>query len=304
MKKPVIVFLAAGMGSRYGGLKQIDPVGRHGEILIDYSLFDARRAGFEDVVFIIKKEIEEDFKEAIGRRAEKNFNVKYAFQSFDKMPAGFTAPADRTKPFGTTHAALCAEKEIDGAPFCIVNSDDYYGPEAYRQIYAFLSEHAETEGQYAMVGYVLGNTLTENGSVARGVCEGEDGYLKEIVERTKIIKTTGGAAYTLDGEHFVDIDPASLVSLNFWGFTSDIFDYFKKDFDRFLAEEYKDNPLKSECFIPNSVGGVVKSGYGTVRVLTSHDSWHGVTYIEDKPKLVESLKALEDDGVYPSPLWE
>lgn len=305
MKKPVIVFLAAGMGSRYGGLKQIDPVGQHGEILIDYSLFDAKRAGFEDVVFIIKKEIEDDFKQAIGHRAEKYFNVKYAYQSFDKMPAGFTAPADRTKPFGTTHAALCAEKEIDGAPFCVVNSDDYYGPEAYRLIYNFLSEHAETAGQYAMDGYVLGNTLTENGSVARGVCEAsENGYLQEIVERTKIIKTTLGAAYTLDGEHFTDIDPQSLVSLNFWGFTADVFKYFKNDFDRFLAEEYNDNPLKSECFIPNTVGGIVRSGSGTVKVLTSHDNWHGVTYKEDKPMLAKALKALEDSGVYPSPLWK
>ena len=305
MKKPVLVILAAGMGSRYGGLKQMDKFGQNGELLIDYSLYDAKKAGFDDVVFIIKKEIEADFKESIGERMKKNFNVSYAFQSLDKLPAGYSAPGDRVKPFGTTQAIMCAEKEIGGAPFCVINSDDYYGPGAYKVMYDFLAEHSEGRGEYAMVGYVLGNTLTENGSVARGVCEGdENGFLNAIVERTKIIKTKQGAAFTEDGSHFVDIDPESLVSLNFWGFTADAFEYFKADFMRYLHEEFVSDPLKSECFMPNTVGGIIRSGNGTVKVLKSGDCWHGVTYKEDKPKLIESLRQLTESGVYPAPLWK
>lgn len=303
MKKPVLVILAAGMGSRYGGLKQIDPVGANGELLIDYSLFDAHRAGFEDVVFIIKKEIEADFKEVIGERMKKHFNVRFAYQSLDRLPEGYSAPEGRTKPFGTTQAVICAEQEIDGAPFCVINSDDYYGPQAYKEIYNFLTV-SDNPAEHAMVGYVLGNTLTENGSVARGACEVENGYLKGIVERTKIIKTDAGAAYTLDGEHFTDIDAQSPVSLNFWGFKPSAFGHFKADFLRYLSDEFVADPLKSECFIPNTVGEMLKSGVGSVRVLSSNDNWHGVTYKEDKPKLVSALGKLTQGGVYPSPLWK
>lgn len=302
MKRPVLVILAAGLGSRYGGLKQIEPIGEYGELLIDYSLFDAKRAGFEDVVFIIKKEIEADFKERIGNRMHKYFNVTYAYQSLDKLPAGYCRPAGRTKPYGTTHALLCAEQEIGYAPFCVINSDDYYGPQAYRVIYRYLV--TAVQGEHAMVGYMLGNTLTDNGSVARGVCRAENGYLTGIVERTKIIKTETGAAFTLDGEHYTDIDPKSLVSLNFWGFMPDVFRSFKEDFLRFLNNEFVSDPLKGECFVPNTVGAMLEAKAGTVRVLTSHDSWHGVTYKEDKPRVVEALRELTDIGVYGSPLWK
>lgn len=303
MKNPKLVILAAGMGSRYGGLKQIDPVGPDGELLIDYSLRDAHKAGFRDVVFIIKKEIEKDFIEIIGKRTEEHFNVQYAFQSFDKLPCGYSVHPDRVKPLGTTHAILCAEKEVDGAPFCLINSDDYYGPEAYKQIFTFLSENT-SETNHAMVGYVLGNTLTDNGSVARGVCSVSDGKLVEIVERTKIIKTETGAAFTLDGESFTDIPAETPVSLNFWGFMPIAFEAFKADFNRYLENEFVSNPLKSECFIPNTVGSIIKSGAGSVTVLSSKDNWHGVTYKEDKPHLVAALNRLTDEGVYTTPLWK
>ncbi len=303
MKKPVLAVLAAGMGSRYGGLKQIDPVGADGEVIIDYSLFDARRAGFEDVVFIIKHAIEDDFKATIGRRAEQHFNVSYAFQELDMLPAGFSCPEGRTKPYGTTHAVLCAREAIGGAPFCVINSDDYYGPDAYKKIYDFLSANTDLE-EYAMVCYVLGNTLTDNGSVARGVCVTHEGYLKSIVERTKIIRTHDGAAYSQDGNHFRDISADTPVSMNFWGFMPGVFTGLEQDFQRYLREEFVSDPQKSECFVPNTVGTMVSDGSARVRALSSADRWYGVTYHEDKPAVVAAMAKLAADGVYPAPLWK
>lgn len=303
MRKPVLVVLAAGMGSRYGGLKQLDPVGANGELIIDYSLYDARRAGFEDVVFLIKSAIDSEFREVIGDRISKVMNVAYAYQEMDKLPDGFAAPEGRVKPFGTTHAVLCAKQEIGDRPFCVINSDDYYGPESYRLIYDFLCEHAESRGEYAMSGYILKNTLSDSGSVARGVCEQDGDYLKTIVERTSIVRTADGASYTDADGAAAPLCVNSLVSLNFWGFTPDAFGGFERDFARYLENEFAENPLKAESLLPNTVGAMIKQGV-SVRVLTSHDRWHGVTYKEDKPEVVAAMAALTESGLYPSPLWK
>ena len=304
MSEPTLVVLAAGMGSRYGGLKQIDPVGQNGEMIIDYSLYDAKRAGFEDVVFIIKHEIEDDFRAAIGDRISRVMNVSYAFQQLDMLPDGVAVPEGRVKPYGTTHALLCAEKAIDGRPFCVVNSDDYYGPQAYREIYGFLTGHAATEGQYAMVAYTLGKTLSDNGSVARGVCEEENGFLRSIIERVYIVKTPDGAEFRDERGEMQPLDVDSPVSLNYWGFTPDVFPLLREDFDRFLKNKFLSNPLKSESLLPNTVGTILKKGAGTVEMLRSQDRWFGVTYREDKPMFTESLRKLTEQGVYPAKLWQ
>lgn len=306
MKKPILVVMAAGMGSRYGGLKQIDPVGNHGQIIIDYSIFDARRAGFETVVFIIKHEIEDAFKAAIGDRLSKIMDVRYAFQQLDDLPAGYAVPEGRTKPWGTSHAILAARDIID-APFAVINADDYYGPEAFKEIYNYLSTHADDEKyRYAMVGYLLKNTVTENGSVARGVCvENADGTLASVTERTKIETFPGGIHFTEDdGRTWTDVDPDSVVSMNLWGFTPSFIDETKARFSAFLDKALAENPLKGEYFLPSVVSQLIAEDKATVQVLRSTDKWYGVTYKEDKPVVVAAIAEKTAAGLYPDNLWE
>lgn len=302
MEKPTLVVLAAGMGSRYGGLKQIDPVGPHGEIIIDYSLYDAMQAGFEKVVFIINHNIENDFKEVIGKRVAKKMEVGYVYQQLDSMfPAGMTPPKDRVKPWGTSHAILCCKDAVKG-PFGIINADDYYGKSAYKVLYDRLKAAKDGEKyDFCMVGYVLENTLTDAGSVARGVCVSDEKHnLVDIVERLKIYKTPDGAAYTEDdGKTFVKIPAGSPVSMNMWGFTPSLFGELEARFPAFLKNAFEKNPLKAEMLIPNEVGALLKEGKATVEVLSSPDRWFGVTYREDKPVVMEDLKKMTDAGVYP-----
>ena len=307
MKKPVLVVLAAGMGSRYGGLKQIDPVGSCGEAILDYSLYDAHEAGFETAVIIIKEAIREDFMNTVGKRLEKcPMEIRYAYQELDKIPAGCSIPADRTKPWGTSHAVLCAKDAIDGAPFAVVNADDYYGKAAYKTIYEYLVNAKETKPlDFCMVGYLLGNTVTENGSVARGVCTvNEEGYLTEVVERTRIEKYAGGIHFTTDdGATWEDLTADRLVSMNLWGFTPGVIEQLEEDFPWFFAELVPANPAKAEMFLPLNVSRMLKKGTATVKVLSTTDKWYGVTYAADKPVVVAALKAMTAKGDYPDGLW-
>ena len=305
MKKPVLVVMAAGMGSRYGGLKQIDPVDKEGHIIMDFSIYDAVQAGFQKVVFIIKKENEADFRSAIGDRLSNQLEVSYVFQDLHNIPEGYEVPEGRVKPWGTGHAVLSCINEIDG-PFVVINADDYYGRSAFEELYRFLTTHHDDEKyRYAMVGYQLGNTLTDNGSVARGICvTDENGYLQEIAERTKIVKTEDGAAYTEDdGKTWIPVGLKTPVSMNMWAFSPSIINELQNAVDRFFAEEVEKNPLKSECFLPIEVDKLLKAGKATVEVLHSADKWFGVTYKEDKPFVMESIQKLKDAGVYPDVLW-
>ena len=308
MNKPVLVVLAAGMGSRYGGLKQIDPVGSHGEAILDYSLFDAHEAGFETAVIIIKDMIKKDFMDTVGKRLEKcPMEIRYAFQELDKIPAGCEIPAERTKPWGTSHAVLCAKEEIGNAPFAVVNADDYYGKQAYKELYNFLSKIEDpASSDYCMVGYRLGNTVTDHGSVARGVCAtDENSYLTDIVERTKIEKYEGGIHFTEDdGATWTDVDADTPVSMNMWGLTPGFIAEVEKDFPRFFKEEVPANPAKSEMFLPMTIGKLLQAKKATVKVLRTADKWYGVTYAADKPQVVAALKDLADKGAYPDGLWK
>lgn len=307
MNKPVLVVMAAGMGSRYGGLKQIDPVGNHGQLIIDYSIFDARRAGFETVVFIIKHEIEDAFKEAIGNRLSKVMNVRYAYQQLDNLPEGYSVPEGRVKPWGTSHAILSAKDVIDG-PFAVINSDDYYGPEAFQKIYDYLLAHPDTDEkfEYTMVGYLLKNTVTENGHVARGICvTNEDGYLDSVTERTHIEKTADGARFTEDdGATWTDVSGDTIVSMNMWGFTKSFLAETQARFAAFLDDALKTNPLKGEYFLPSVVSQLIAEDKARVKVLSSHDKWYGVTYKEDKPVVVNAIREKTEQGLYPDNLWE
>ena len=307
-KKPVLVVMAAGMGSRYGGLKQIDPVGSHGEAILDYSLFDAHEAGFETAVIIIKKAIEKDFMETVGKRLEKcPMEIRYAFQELDKeVPADFEIPAERTKPWGTSHAVLCAKNEIDGAPFGVINADDYYGKNSFKVLYEALSAAQDTERyDYCMVGYQLGNTVTDNGSVARGVCQvDENGHLTEVVERTRIEKYEGGIHFTVDGENWEDLSFETPVSMNMWGFAPSFIREINARFPDFLANDVPKNPAKAEFFLPKSVSILLAANKATVKVLRTADKWYGVTYAADKPVVVAALKAMADEGKYPDGLWK
>ena len=306
--KPILVVMAAGMGSRYGGLKQIDPVGSCGEAILDYSLFDAHEAGFETAVIIIKEMIRKDFMETVGKRLEKcPMEIRYAYQELDKIPAGCTIPEGRTKPWGTSHAVLCAKEVIGDAPFAVINSDDYYGKQAYREIYNYLCNAQDGEkADYCMVGYRLGNTVTDNGSVARGICDvDEAGYLTKVVERTKIEKYAGGIHFTTDdGATWEDVAADTPVSMNMWGFTPGFLDAVEADFPRFFQEEVPQNPLKSEMFLPMTVGRMLQANQVAVKVLRTGDKWFGVTYAADKPVVVAALKEMTAAGAYPNGLWK
>ena len=306
MKKPVLVIMAAGMGSRYGGLKQIDPVDREGHIIMDFSIFDAKRAGFEKVVFIIKRENEKDFKEAVGHRMEQVMDVAYVFQDIDKIPEGFQVPEGRVKPWGTAHAVLCAMDEVDG-PFAVINADDYYGRHAFQVIYDYLTTHEDDEKyRYTMVGYRLKNTVTDNGHVSRGVCELDpEKHLVAINERTRIEKRNGGIAYSEDdGETWISLDPDTLVSMNMWGFTQSMMEEIRRGFPGFLEKGLSENPMKCEYYLPSVVSGLLAEDRASVTVLESEDKWYGVTYKEDKPVVVAAIQALKDAGIYPQHLWK
>ena len=292
MKKPVLVVMAAGMGSRYGGLKQIDPVDKEGHIIMDFSIYDAVQAGFQKVVFIIKKENEADFRSAIGDRLSNQLEVSYVFQDLHNIPEGYEVPEGRVKPWGTGHAVLSCINEIDG-PFVVINADDYYGSHAFKMAYDFLTENEDTADtyRYMMVGYKLENTLTENGHVARGVCvTDEEGHLLKINERTHIEKHDGGTAYTEDdGKTWTMLPEGSTVSMNMWGFSASILKELKDRFPKFLDENLKVNPLKCEYFLPFVVDELLGEKRATVKVLKSMDKWYGVTYKEDKPVVVAAI---------------
>ena len=301
MKKPTLVIMAAGMGSRFGGLKQIAPVDEQGHIIIDFSLFDAWRAGFRDLVFIIKPEMEEAFREVIGDRMEKYFNITYVHQTIDKLPAGYSVPEDREKPWGTGHAVLCCKDVVDG-PFTVINADDFYGPTAFATIYDYLLNNKD-DSQYAMVGYRVRNTVTEHGSVARGVCEVKDGLLTGVTERTKIFKNGLDAKYTEDGETFVDLPGNTIVSMNFWGFAPKLLKELDRRFAAFLDGALVNNPLKGEYFLPSVVNDQLQAGTATVRVLPCEDTWFGVTYREDLESVKNAICQMKQIGIYSKNLW-
>ena len=300
MRNPELVIMAAGMGSRYGGLKQIDKVDDNGHIIIDYSIFDAMRAGFRDVTFIIKKEIEKDFREVIDAHlCGKDINVKYVYQEIDKLPEGFTVPEGRRKPWGTAHALLCCLGTVE-APFAVINADDYYGRHAFEKIYDFL-KNTNDDGKYhyAMVGYRIKNTVTEQGTVSRGICESDErGMLTSIVERTKIGIKGDSIYYNEDGVNY-ELDPETLVSMNLWGFTPSYLDECKARFPKFLEENIEKNPEKCEFFLPTVVSELVSEGKADVRVLDNTDKWYGVTYKEDKETVVNAFRELKNSGIYP-----
>ncbi len=304
MDKPVLVIMAAGMGSRYGGLKQMDSMDDQGHRIIDFSIYAAKEAGFEKVVFIIKHAIEEDFKKLVGEPISRHMEVEYVFQELDKIPDGYSIPEGRNKPWGTTHAISCCKDVING-PFMVINADDYYGKEGFKILYKFLTDTAEDDSSYAMVAYELGKTLTEKGSVTRGVCKTDaSGNLEDIVEQKTIVMTDNGAAYSEDdGATFKDIDVKTPVSMNMWGFKKGLLDELQHAFVRFLDEDVAGNPLKAEALLPSDIDRLIKSGKATVKVFTSPDKWFGVTYQEDKPYVVANIKALKDAGAYPEKLW-
>jgi len=303
--KPTLVVMAAGIGSRYGGLKQIDPVGPNGEMIIDYSIYDAIKAGFGKVIFVIKKDMEEAFREKIGNRIDKVVETAYVFQEINDVVPGFQVPKGRVKPWGTAHAVLSCRNVVD-TPFAVINADDFYGASTFKVLHDYLvniPEHGDLY-QYCMVGFVLENTLTENGHVARGVCSvDENGYLKEIHERTKIMKFGDIAKYTEDDENWIAIPQGSIVSMNTWGFTPSLFYELEARFPKFL-EDNKENLLKAEYFLPSVIGSLIDEGKAQVKVLKSAERWYGVTYKEDKPIVKQALNQLMQQGSYPERLWE
>lgn len=301
MNKPTLAILAAGMGSRYGGMKQIDSVGNHGEPIIDFSIFDAREAGFEKVVLIIKKEHEDLFRKALTDKVSKHMEVEFAYQEMDDIPEGITIPEGRVKPWGTTHALL-ALRNVVHEPFAIINADDFYGKDAYKVLYQYLANEI-TDDNYAMVGYACKNTLSDSGTVTRGLCNSENGYLTHIQEIQKIAKKDGKAVYEENGEWKTIADDA-LVSMNFWGFTPKIFDELEPVFKNFLEKNLEANPMKCEHVIPTAVGELVSEGKITVKMLSSKDKWFGVTYKEDKPDVVQKIVEKKASGEYPDVLWK
>ena len=308
MEKPILVVMAAGMGSRYGGLKQIDPVGCEGEAILDYSLFDAHEAGFETAVIIIKEAIQKDFMETVGARLKKApMEIRYAYQELTKLPEGYSVPEGRTKPWGTCHAVVCAREAIGNAPFAVINADDYYGKAAFKEIYNYLSAHGDDEKyRYCMVGYELGKTVTDNGSVARGVCQvNDEGYLTSVVERTKIEKQADGVIrFTEDGTTWTDLPEKTAVSMNMWGFTPSFAAESQARFPAFLDKALVENPMKGEYFLPSTVSALLAEDKATVKMLYSPDKWYGVTYAADKPVVVNALKEMTEQGLYPDGLWK
>ena len=303
MNKPVLVVLAAGMGSRYGGLKQIDALGGNGEAILDYSIYDAYQAGFRTAVILIKEAIREDFMATVGKRlASSPMEIRYAYQELNKLPAGYSVPEGRVKPFGTGHAIICAGEEVGNAPFVVINADDFYGRTAFQKMYEFLSAATDPFG-YCMVGYELGKTVTDNGSVARGVCSTDaQGNLATITERTRIEKYPGGIHFTEDGKTWMDLPADTTVSMNFMGFMPSFLEEAKALFPKALDEILAKNPLKGEYFLPAIVQQMLTEGRATMKVLTSPDKWYGVTYAADKPVVVAALKKMTEDGIYPEKL--
>ena len=311
MREPVLVIMAAGMGSRFGGLKQIEPVGSAGEIILDFSLYDAMMAGFKKAVFIIKRENEADFRALIDERAGKYMEIEYAYQDITDIPAGYQVPEGRMKPWGTGHAVMAARHAVNG-PFVVINADDYYGPGAFQSIYEFLETAEDGEGgkyHYAMVGYQVENTMTENGYVSRGVCQtSADGKLTEITERTKIQwqddRIVFEDAQAEDGSGWTQLTPGTTVSMNFWGFTPSMLREMEARFPAFLDTALKENPMKGEYFLPGVVDQLIQEGKADVRVLKSADRWYGVTYKEDKESVVDAIQSMKDKGEYPDKLWK
>jgi len=304
MKKPVLVIMAAGMGSRYGGLKQMDPIGPAGELIIDYSIYDAKRAGFEKVVCIIKHEIEKDFIEIMNRGAAKHMDIQYVFQDMNKIPNGFEIPEGRVKPWGTAHAVLMAKDVVDG-PFVVINADDYYGPEVFKIHYDYLMTHQDDEYyEYCMAGYYIENTLLPQGSVSRGVCITKDGYLTHIDERTTIQQNGNDIQFTEDGGNtWTTIPRGTNVSMNFFGFTNSIFNEIEKHFPENLTKILENNPLKGEYYIPVLTSDLVNEGKARVKILPTSDKWFGVTNKEDRTLMVNAMKEKTAKGEYPEKLW-
>jgi dTDP-glucose pyrophosphorylase len=305
MAQPALIIMAAGIGSRYGGLKQVDPIGPHGEIVIDYAIYDALRAGFGSIVFLIRREIEDVFREKIGRTIERRADVTYVYQDLDNVPAGDAVPPERKKPWGTAHAVLCCKNAVR-VPFAAINADDFYGRDAFQSLAAYLSQACDRDGRYdySMVGYVLGNTLSENGSVARGICEvTPDGYLARVTERTRIERRDGQIQYSDNGVDWVSLPEGSIVSMNMWGFTPGFFNELEARFPVFLAKN-AGNILKAEFFLPSVVNQLLEEGKASVRVLPTDEKWFGVTYPADRPTVQAAIRDLIQQGLYPEKLWE
>jgi len=303
MRKPALVIMAAGIGSRYGGLKQLDAVGPSGEIIIDYSIYDAIRAGFSKVVFVIRRDIEAAFREKIGNRIQDRIETAYVFQELDQIPEGFPLPLGRTKPWGTGQAVLICREEID-RPFAVINSDDFYGASSFAGLADYLRQASDRDGvaDYCMMGFTLKNTLSEFGTVSRGFCRVDrEGYLEDIQERLKIRKTGEKVSYTENGSDWIEEDPESIVSMNMWGFTPGIFPELEKGFSTFLREKIE--IPKSEYLLPEEVGMLVRNKKATVKVIPTAEKWFGVTYPEDKPLVQKAIGILVDEGVYPKMLW-
>lgn len=299
--KPTLFILAAGMGSRYGGLKQLDGLGPNGETIMDYSVFDALRAGFGKIVFVIRKDFEADFREKVLSKYEGSVPVEVVFQAIDKLPEGFTCPADRSKPWGTNHAVLMG-KDVIKEPFAVINADDFYGRDAFRVIAEELQRPRDKKGDYCMVGFRVGNTMTENGSVARGVCETNDGLLTSVVERTAIsYDKDHNIVFTDENGVEQTLQPNTPVSMNLWGFTPDYFDYSEREFKKFLEKDI--NTPKAEFFIPLCIDTLINSGEATVKVLDTESKWFGVTYAADRPGVVAKFAELHRDGTYPEKLF-
>ena len=297
-----LLIMAAGLGSRYGGNKQIDRIGPNGEILMEYSIYDAVEAGFDKVVFILRREIEEEFRKVIGSRIDQIVETEYAFQELADLPEGFSVPEGRVKPWGTAHATLCAAEEIDG-PFAVINADDFYGPGAYRALYDFMTG-PRNEHEHAMVAYRLRNTVTENGSVARGICSVENGFLTDVVERTRIEKRGSDAAFTEDGEHWEPLSGDSSVSMNCWAFGSEMMDELRTHFPAWLEENLPVNPLKCEYFLPFVANALIQERRGQIRVLNCEETWHGITYREDLQSVIDAIAEMRSSGIYPETLLD
>lgn len=298
MANPVLVVMAAGMGSRYGGLKQIDPVGPNGQIIMHYSIYDAWKAGFRRVVFIIKEDLLDAFRERIGNAAEKLMQVDYVFQSPDKLPEGCTMPEGRTKPLGTGHAIYCVRGVVN-EPFAVINADDFYGAQAFQCLYDYLKDAQDDDKyRYCMVGYRVENTLTENGTVSRGICEAdENGYLADIVERTAISRDANGV---ISDPEAGEITEGTLVSMNMWGFTPSFLDELETGLRTFMTDELPKNPAKGEYYLPFAVDHLIQNGQATAKVLQTSAQWYGVTYKEDKPVVVDALRRMTEAGLYPA----